>query len=219
MANKSVNLTAKLYKYMLDISLNESAIQKKCRLETAKITGAAMQISPEQGQFMALLVKLMNAEKAIEIGTFTGYSALSVALALPDEGKIVCCELNKEQAEITKNYSIEAKIAHKMDIRVGPALKTLSKLLETDAGSFDFAFIDADKRNNLKYYEACLTLLRPGGLIIMDNVFYGGEVIDSNINDETTNTIRHMNQKIHIDPRVFISTLPISDGITLALKL
>jgi predicted O-methyltransferase YrrM len=178
-----------------------------------------MQISPEQGQFMSLLVQLIGAKKALEIGVFTGYSSLVVALALPPEGKMVACDVSEEYTSIARRYWEQAGVADKIDLRIAPAIATLDKLIaagETD--TFDFAFIDADKSSYDDYYERALKLIRPGGLIAIDNVLWSGLVADSKIQDNRTKKIRALNEKIHQDERVTISMVPIADGLTLARK-
>lgn len=219
MANRTIALSDGLYDYLLDVSLREPDVLRRLREETAKIPAAAMQIAPEQGQFMALLVELMGARKAIEVGTFTGYSSLSVALALPPGGRLVTCDVNAEWTNVARRYWAEAGVADRIDLRLGPALETLDALIaEGEAGTFDFAFIDADKTEYDAYYERILTLLRPGGLVSVDNVLWSGRVIDTAKQDSDTRAIRAFNEKIHADPRVSLSLVPIGDGLTLARK-
>lgn len=219
MSDQTLNLTPALYQYLLQHSLHEVDVLKKLRAETAKLPMARMQISPEQGQFMALLVTLLNAKKTIDIGTFTGYSALVVALALPENGKIIACDMNEETADIAKHFWQQAGVANKISLRLAPASDTLQTLLaQGEAGTFDFVFIDADKENYANYYELSLQLLRPGGLIAVDNVLWGGSVIDENITDSSTQAIRALNKVIHADERVMMCMLPIGDGLTLARK-
>lgn len=219
MSNKTLNLTDSLYEYLLRVSLRETDIQKQCREETAKIPGAEMQISPEQGQLMQLLVELIGARKTLEIGVFTGYSSLAVALALSEEGKIIACDMNEKALEFAQKYWRLAKVDHKIDCRIAPALKTIKTLLENnEAGSFDFVFIDADKENYKNYYEHSLTLLRKGGLILIDNTLWGGDVVDPSISDSSTNAIRALNEFLLNDERITLSLLPVGDGLTLARK-
>jgi len=219
MANRTIDLTDRLYDYLLKVSLRESPLLAELRAETAKLPDAVMQISPEQGQFMALLVELIGARRAIEVGTFTGYSALCVASALPARGKLIACDISKEYTSVGRPYWERAGVAGKIDLRLGPALGTLRSLLaEGAAGSFDFAFIDADKKEYDGYYEAILELLRPGGLVAIDNVLWGGAVADSRKRDADTVAIRTLNKKLHGDERVSLSLLPIGDGVTLARK-
>jgi predicted O-methyltransferase YrrM len=178
-----------------------------------------MQISPEQGQFMALLVKLIGAKKTLEVGVFTGYSSLVVALALPADGKIVACDVSEEYTSVARRYWQQAGVADKIDLHIAPALETLDKLLTAgEAETFDFAFIDADKSNYDNYYERSLELIRPGGLIAIDNVLWSGKVADTEIQDNQTNKIRALNRKLHEDSRITLSLVPIADGLTLAMK-
>jgi predicted O-methyltransferase YrrM len=178
-----------------------------------------MQVSPEQGQFMGLLIRMLGAKKAIEVGTFTGYSALQVALALPDDGRLIACDISEEWTSIGIPFWKQDQVDHKIDLRIGAATETMSELInEGEAGTYDFAFIDADKVNYLKYYELCLTLMRPGGVIAIDNVIWGGAVADPDITDPSTDAIRELNRFVHQDTRVTVSMLPIGDGLTLARK-
>lgn len=219
MSTKSTLVTDSLYDYILANSLRESAVLQQLREETAKHSLANMQISPEQGQFMALLVELTGARNILEIGVFTGYSSTSLALALPADGKLTACDISKKHTEVARRYWELAGVAHKVDLRLGPALDTLDNLLaEGLAGSYDLAFIDADKGNYDGYYERSLSLLRQGGLILVDNVLWSGQVADPAFEDDDTAAIRALNKKIHADVRVSISLLPVADGITLALK-
>ena len=219
MANRTIALSDGLYDYLLEVSLREPDVLRRLREETAKIPVAAMQIAPEQGQFMALLVELMEARTAIEVGTFTGYSSLSVALALPPGGRLVTCDVNAEWTAVARRYWAEAGVADRIDLRLGPALETLDALIaDGEEGTFDFAFIDADKKSYEAYYERILTLLRPGGLVGVDNVLWSGRVIDTARQDSETRAIRAFNEKIHADPRVSLSLVPIGDGLTLARK-
>ncbi len=218
-ANRTITLFDGLYDYLLDVSLREPDVLRRLRDETAKIPTAAMQIAPEQGQFMALLVELMEARKAIEVGTFTGYSSLCVALALPPGGRLVTCDVNEEWTDVARRYWAEAGVGDRIDLRLAPALETLDALIAGgEAETFDFAFIDADKKSYEAYYERILTLLRPGGLVSVDNVLWNGRVIDATKQDEATRAIRAFNKKIHRDRRVSLSLVPIGDGLTLARK-
>ncbi len=218
--NKTFALPDHVYRYLLSASLREPGILHKLRDETAKDPMARMQIAPEQGQFMALLVQLMGAKKCIEIGVFTGYSSLCVALALPLDGKIIACDVSRDWTQIARRYWQEAGVAQKIDLRLAPALKTLDALLaENQAGTFDFAFIDADKENYLAYYERCLKLLRRGGLITIDNTLWSGRVAEPDNRETDTVALREFNSKLHHDQRIALSLLPIADGLTLALKL
>ena len=220
MANTTLGLSDSLSNYIKSVSVREPEILAKLREETAKVPMAIMQIAPEQGQFMSLLVQLLGVKKTLDIGVFTGYSSLVVALALPEDGKVVACDIDEDCTAIASRYWQEAGVSHKIDLRLAPALETLEKLIaEGQANSFDFAFIDADKRNYDNYYEQCLKLIRPGGLIAIDNVLWSGKVADPDDTDKRTIAIREFNQKLHQDSRVQISLVPIADGLTLALKL
>ncbi|MEH2152019.1 class I SAM-dependent methyltransferase [Nostoc sp.] len=219
MPKQSIGLDNQLYNYLLSVSLREPEILGKLRQETANHPRSGMQISPEQGQFMRLLVELIGAKKTLEVGVFTGYSSLSVALALPTDGKIIACDVSEEFTAIARRYWQEAGVADKIDLRLAPALETLDQLLATgQAETFDFAFIDADKENYDGYYERSLQLARPGGLIAIDNVLWSGQVADEQNQDESTQAIRALNEKLHHDERVTLSLVPIADGLTLAIK-
>jgi len=219
MSANTLNLTPVVYEYYQKMSLRDTDVLRKLREQTHKMSMGQMQISPEQGQFMGLLIELTGAKKTLDIGVFTGYSALSVALALPSDGKVIACDVNVEWTQIAKRFWEMAGVADKIDLRLAPALETLQTLIdENEAGTFDFAFIDADKANYLNYYEKSLTLLRPGGLIAIDNVLWSGDVADLAVNDANTQMIRKVNETLLADPRVTISMLPIGDGLTLARK-
>ncbi len=219
MGKKTLDLNDRLYEYMLSVSLRETALQKTLREETDRLSMGMMQISSDQGQFMAMLIRLTGAKRALEIGTFTGYSTLAVAAALPEDGHLVACDISEEWTAIAQHYWREAGISHKIDLRLAPALTTLAGLkIESDADYFDFAFIDADKLNQLAYYEHSLRLVRPGGLITIDNVLWGGSVADPANQSEDTRAIRDFNKFIHQDQRVEITLVPIGDGLTLAWK-
>lgn len=219
MEKNSLISNEKIYKYLLSVSLKETAILTKLRRETDFHRAKIMQISPDQGQFMALLIKLLGAKKTLDIGVFTGYSSLVVALALPEDGKVVACDRDPEATAIARRYWQEAGVADRIDFRLAPALDTLDALITAgETGTFDFAFIDADKRNYDNYYERCLTLLRSGGMIAIDNVLWFGRVADPEDTDKRTVAIREFNQKVYQDSRVEISMLPIADGLTLAVK-
>ena len=219
MSNKTFTLPAPIYDYLLSHSLREAPVLQQLRDETAKMPTAAMQIAPEQGQFMALLVQLMGARKTLEIGVYTGYSSLSIALALPSSGRLVACDNNDEWTSVARRYWALAGVRDRVDLRLGPALQTLDRLIaEGQGGSFDFAFIDADKESYLNYYERCLALVRPGGLIAIDNVLWDGKVADEYIDDAETLSIRAFNEFLAIDDRVAVSMVPIADGLTLAFK-
>ncbi len=219
MSNRTIVLSDALYEYMLSVSLREPEVLNRLREETAKMPQHKMQISPEQGQFMALLVELTGARRCLEIGTFTGYSALSVALALPEDGRLVACDISEEFTSLAKAYWQEAGVAGKIDLRLGPALETLDALIaDGESGAFDFAFIDADKVNYLGYFQHALDLIRPGGLILVDNVLWSGAVVDPARDDEDTEAIRDFNRSLADDPRISLSLVPIGDGLTLARK-
>ena len=219
MANSTLGLETQLYDYLLSISLREPDILASLREETAKHPMGMMQIAPEQGQFMEILVQLMGATKTLEIGVFTGYSSLCVALALPPNGQIIACDVSEEYTAIARRYWKAAGVANKISLQLGPAINTLDKLIaEGQAGTFDFAFIDADKENYEAYFERSLQLVRNGGLIVIDNVLWSGRVADPQVQDESTTAIRTFNDKLRNDPRVTLSVVPIGDGLTLALK-
>ena len=218
MSDRTLNLDDTLYQYLLDASLREHPVQAELRAVTHRHPLARMQISPEQGQFMALLVKLIGARRTLEIGVFTGYSALAVALALPQDGCIVACDVSEEFTDIGRTYWEKAGVDAKIDLRLAPAVDTLDSLIAAgQSGSFDFAFIDADKTSYDAYFERCLTLLRQGGLIAIDNVLWGGHVARPAEDDDTA-AIQALNRKLHSDARIDLSMLPISDGLTLARK-
>jgi predicted O-methyltransferase YrrM len=219
MANRSLGLDDRLYDYVLSHSVREPAVLEELRAETAKLSGAGMQIGPDQGQFMALLVELLGVRQALEVGVYTGYSSTAVALSLPPAGRLLACDVSEDYTQIARRYWAKAGVAGKIELRLGPALSTLDALLaEGRAGGFDFAFIDADKPNYLGYYERCLRLLRPGGLLAIDNVLWGGEVANPEARDADTTAIRALNDKVAADPRVSVSLLPLGDGLTLARK-
>ena len=219
MPKTTLGLDNQLYDYLLSASLREPELLQQLRQETASYSQAVMQIAPEQGQFMALLVQLLGATKTLEIGVFTGYSSLCVALALPPTGKIVACDVNEEYTRVARRYWQTAGVADKIDLRLAPALETLDQLLASgQAETFDFAFIDADKVNYEEYYERSLQLVRPGGLIAIDNVLWFGRVTDPQDQEKSTLAIRAFNEKLHHDERVTLSLVPIADGLTLALK-
>jgi caffeoyl-CoA O-methyltransferase len=218
MTNRTLNIDDHLYQYILDVSLREHPVLAELREVTRSQPRAGMQISPEQGQFMALLVKLIGARQTLEIGVFTGYSALATALALPPDGRIIACDVNAEFTAIGRRHWQKAGVADKIDLRLAPAIDTLDALIaEGRSGSFDFAFIDADKTNYDNYYERCLQLLRIGGLIAIDNVLWDGEVARP-AQDADTAALQALNIKLHVDERVDLSLLSIADGLTLARK-
>jgi predicted O-methyltransferase YrrM len=219
MSNRTIQLTDGLYEYLLRVSLREDRLLQRLRDETARDPASVMQIAPEQGQFMALLVELMGATAALEIGVFTGYSALCVARALGPGGLLVACDISESWTAVARRYWREAGVADRIDLRIGPALNTLNELVaQGREESFDFAFIDADKQNYLKYYELSLSLLKPGGLVVVDNVLWDGAVIDPDDEGVDTQAIRDFNSRLAEDDRVSLSTIPVGDGLTLARK-
>ncbi|MDB9524851.1 class I SAM-dependent methyltransferase [Oscillatoria sp. CS-180] len=219
MSNQSIGLDANLHSYLLSVSLREHPVLQDLRNYTANHSQARMQISPEQGQFMALLVKMAQVTKALEVGVFTGYSALSVALALPSEGRLVACDVSDEYTAIARQFWERAGIAQKIDLHIAPAQDTLNHLIEAgEVNTFDFAFIDADKSNYDTYYEQALRLVRAGGLIAIDNVLWYGRVADPTVTDNRTERIRSLNKKLQADDRIDLSILPVGDGLALALK-
>ena len=218
MSSRTLNLDDTVYQYLLSHSLREHPAQVALREATRTHPHAMMQISPEQGQFMALLIRLLGARRTIEIGVFTGYSALSVALALPDDGKVLACDISDEYTRIGVPHWKAAGVAHKIDLQLAPALTTLDARINAgEQGQYDFAFIDADKSGYDAYYERCLTLLRIGGLIAIDNTLWSGKVATP-AEDADTAALQALNSKLHRDERVDISMLPIGDGLTLARK-
>lgn len=216
---RSITLTDALHRYLVEHSVREPAVLRELREETAGMKHAVMQIGPEQGQFMALLVKLMGARRCIEVGVFTGYSSLSVALALPDDGRIVALDVSQEWTAVARRYWKKAGVDGKIELRLGPAAASLDALLaQGGAGSYDFAFIDADKPGYRAYFERCLALVRPGGLVATDNTLWSGHVADAAKSDADTTSLRAYNDALHRDERVDIAMLPVGDGLTLARK-
>ena len=220
MSSRTIELTETLYDYLLQHGTRESAAARALRDETRTATAShGMQISPEQGAFMQLLVRLLGARRTIEVGTFTGYSALVVAEALPADGQVIACDVSEEWTAIGRKFWERAGIAEKIDLRLQPAVDTLDELLaDGQEGAFDFAFIDADKDHYDDYYERCLRLVRPGGLIAIDNVLWNGRVADATFDDASTSAIRAINTKVHADERVHAAMLPIGDGLMLAIR-
>jgi predicted O-methyltransferase YrrM len=219
MSAATIAMTEALYGYLLETTVREPEILHRLRLETAKLPTGGMQISPEQGQLMRLLIELTGARRALEVGVFTGYSSTSVALALPADGTLVACDISEEWTNVARRYWQEAGVASKIELHVQPALRTLDALIAAgQAASFDFAFIDADKTAYDSYYERCLTLLRRGGLLAVDNSLWSGAVADATDQRDNTRAIRALNQKIAGDPRVSASLVPIGDGLYLARK-
>jgi len=219
MSSSVLPYSIELRNYLWEKGLDENPVLKRLREETENHPFALMQICPEQGALMANLVRLISAKKAIEVGTFTGYSALAVALALPEDGYLLACDISEEFTSIGKPYWEEAGVSENIDLQIAPAVETLkSKIEDGESNTYDFAFIDADKINYLNYYELCLDLIRPGGVIAIDNVLWGGSVIDSARTDDDTKAIREINDFIVSDKRVNISMIPVGDGVTLAVK-
>ncbi len=219
MSSSTLQLNEKVQDYLLGHSLRESTACQQLREETRPMKMGMMQVSPEQGQFMAFLVELTGARKAVEVGTFTGYSALCVAQALPEEGTLVCCDVSEEWTAVGKKYWEQAEVSDRIDLRIGPAVDTLKAMRDAgEEGTFDFGFIDADKANYQSYYEHVVALLRTGGLLLIDNVLWGGSVANPDKADEDTEAIRALNAFVHHDDRVSLSMLPVGDGLTLALK-
>jgi caffeoyl-CoA O-methyltransferase len=219
MAYEKTYLPENLYEYLKSVSVREPAVLKRLREETDHLPNGSMQSPPEHAQFLALLVQLMGARRTLEIGVFTGYSSLAIALALPNDGRIFACDVSEEYTAIARRYWKEAGVDHMIDLRLGPALETLQKLIaDRQHNRFDFAFIDADKTNYEGYYEYALELIRPGGLIAIDNVLWHGRVVDADANDPDTLAIRALNKKLLTDSRINLSMVPISDGLTLCYK-
>ncbi len=219
MSSRTLNLDDRLYEYLQKVSVREPEVLARLRAETMRLPMAVMQISPEQGQFMALLVRLIGARRCLEVGTFTGYSALACALALPEDGELVALDISAEWTAIARRYWAEAGVEGKISLRLGPAGESLRALRrDSPRRTFDFMFIDADKPGYADYVEQGFHLVRPGGLIAIDNVLWSGKVADEAVQDESTVALRALNAKLRDDPRVSLSVLPIGDGLTLALK-
>ena len=220
MSNRTIAVDDALYTYLLDIGVKDSDVLRELRAHTAAMPEAGMQIAPEQGQFMFWLLQTLNARRTIEVGVFTGYSTLVTAMALPQNGEVVACDISVEYTAIAREFWQRAGVASRIDLQLRPALDTLVELLQQGrAGQFDFAFIDADKENYLAYYEAILPLLRVGGVIAIDNVLWSGRVIDAADNDSSTVALREFNRVLRDDQRIALSVVPIGDGLTLARKL
>lgn len=219
-STRTLGLSDALHAYFLNALVQEPELLVRLRKETEALPGAGMQISPEQGRFMRWLVRLIGAKRCIEIGVFTGYSSLSVALSLPAEGRIIACDVNEETTRIAQRYFDAAGVSGKLDLRLAPGLTTLESLKsDGQSGTFDFAFIDADKGNYPGYYEGCLALLREGGVLAVDNSLWGGKVADTSITDSDTVAIRGLNAYAMNDARVSACLIPIGDGLLLAQKL
>ena len=216
MSNASIGLSQELHAYLVKVGVREPDVLRRLRERTAVLPEHGMQIAPEQGALMALLVKVMGARTCLEVGTFTGYSSTAVALALPPEGRLVCCDVSREWTDIARETWTEAGVADRVELRLGPAVETLDQLLaEGGEGRFDFAFIDADKPNYDGYVERALRLVRAGGVIAIDNVLWSGRVADASVDDESTVAIRSLNEKLALDERVEVAMVPIGDGLTL----
>ncbi|MBS7661357.1 class I SAM-dependent methyltransferase [Pseudomonas lalucatii] len=219
MTNRTLNLDDDLYRYLLDVSLRETPLQARLRAETARLANAQWQIAPEQGQFMALLVKLIGAKRLVEVGTFTGYSALCMAAALPDDGRLICCDIPGDYNAVAERYWREAGLAGRIEQRLAPALETLAALEgEGLAGSIDLIFIDADKANYPAYFEQALRLLRQGGLILFDNTLWSGRVLERSPDSADTRAIQALNLALRDDERIDLSLLPLGDGLSLCRK-
>ena len=216
---KSISLTPQLYDYLLAHSLRETDVQRRLREETEARPMAEMQAPPEEAQFLGLLVELIDARRCLEVGVFTGYSTLAMALALPDDGRIVACDIDEETTAVARRYWREAGVDKRIDLRIGDARETLQGLIDGgEAGTYDLAFLDADKTGYADYYEQILILLRPRGLLVIDNVLWNGAVADPAKSNDSTDALRALNKMIHADERVSLSLLPVGDGITLAVK-
>jgi predicted O-methyltransferase YrrM len=219
MTTQTLNLDAALHRYLLDVSLRETPLLKRLREETAQLSTARWQIAPEQGQFMALLVQLMGARRIVEVGTFTGYSAICMAQAMPEEGRLICCDIPAEYNATAERYWREAGLSARIEQRLAPALETLAALeAEGLAGSIDLLFIDADKANYPAYLEHALCLVRQGGLILFDNTLWSGRVLEENPQSADTRAIQALNGALRDDPRIDLSLLPLGDGLTLCRK-
>lgn len=219
MSNKTIGLSDELAAYVVRVGAREPEVLARLREETASIPQHGMQISPEEGAFLAMLAELTGARRCIEVGTFTGYSSTAVALALPEDGRLVCCDVSEEWTSVARRYWDEAGVADKIELRIAPAAETLDQLLADGAeATYDFAFVDADKSGYDGYYERLLRLVRPGGLIAIDNTLWHGAVLDEDSDDEDTRAIRALNAKLATDERVSLCLLPVADGVTLARR-
>ncbi|MEJ2515123.1 MAG: class I SAM-dependent methyltransferase [Gammaproteobacteria bacterium] len=219
MSRRSIGLDADLHDYLLEASLREPPLLARLREETARHPRSNMQISPEQGQFMALLLRLMGARRCVEVGVFTGYSSLVTALALPEDGYVLACDLSEEYTAVARRYWAEAGVADRIDLRIAPAMETLDRALADEGeGSYDFGFIDADKEAYGDYFERLLALVRPGGLIAVDNTLWSGRVADPDDRETDTVAIRAFNEALRSDERIDLSLVPVGDGLTLARK-
>lgn len=216
MSNRSIGLSDQLHAYLLEVGVREPDVLRAIRERTAALPEHGMQISPEQGAFMALLVRITGARRCLEVGTFTGYSSTAVALAMPPDGHLVCCDASREWTEHARQAWTDAGVADRVELRIGPALDTLDALLaEGETGRFDFAFVDADKPNYDGYVERALRLVHPGGLIAIDNTLWSGRLTDPSVSDASTRAIQALNEKLASDERVDLALVPIGDGLTL----
>ncbi|WDH21274.1 O-methyltransferase [Pseudomonas chlororaphis] len=219
MTARTLNLDDALYHYLLDVSLRETPLLRRLRGETQALPMARWQVAPEQGQFLALLIKLIGARRVLEVGTFTGYSALSMAAALPEDGQLICCDIPDDYNATARRYWQEAGVAGRIELRLAPALETLARIEQEEGeGGFDLVFIDADKANYPAYLESALRLLRVGGLAVFDNTLWSGRVLEENPQSEDTRAIQALNRALKDDPRVDLSLLPLGDGLTLCRK-
>ncbi len=219
MANKTMGISDELAAYVVKFGAREPEVLARLREETALLPQHDMQIAPEQGAFLALLAELIGARRCIEVGTFTGYSSIAVALVLPQDGQLVCCDVSEEWTALARKYWDEAGVAEKVDLRIAPATETLDQLIaDGQEDAYDFAFIDADKTGYDGYYEQLLRLVRPGGLIAFDNTLWSGKVADLDAEDETTRALQALNAKLADDERITLSLLPLADGVTLARR-
>lgn len=219
MANKTIGISDELAAYVVEVGTREPDVLARLREETAAIPQHGMQIAPEEGAFLELLVELIGARRCIEVGTFTGYSSIAVALALPEDGRLVCCDVSEEWTSLARKYWDEAGVASRIDLRIAPAAETLDQLLaDGEEAAYDFAFVDADKTGYDGYYERLLRLVRPGGLIALDNTLWGGAVLDQDADDEDTRAIQALNAKLATDERITLCLLPVADGVTLARR-
>lgn len=219
MSSRSLGLGEPLYEYLLQVGAQEPAVLQSLRVETAQLPEARMQISPEQGRFMSWLLGTLGAHRCLEVGVFTGYSSICTALALPPGGVVVACDVSLEYTQVARRYWQQAQVEDRIQLRLGPALETLQQLVNSGEPAFDFAFVDADKENYVAYYELCLQLVRPGGVLVFDNALWGGSVADETDQRETTVAIRALNVKVCADPRVSATLIPVGDGLLMARRL
>ena len=219
MANRTIGISDELAAYVVKMGTREPDVLARLREETAAIPQHRMQIAPEEGAFLAMLVELTGARRCIEIGTFTGYSSTAVALALPDDGKLLCCDVSEDWTSMARRYWADAGVTSKIDLRIAPAIETLDQLIESgESAVYDFAFVDADKTGYDGYYERLLRLVRPGGLIAFDNTLWGGAVLEQDAEDDDTRAIQALNAKLAADERITVCLLPLADGVTLARR-